>query len=281
MANRNFANSRIYTGHVMPVLIDCNFVVDSTSATGITSLKGPYVQNVFMHTSGAAGAGNSNPATPNIVVTNPNPASGTIVVQLQNNFNRYISGFNSKVSPLGTPVKIDNSAMTTGVAYVITTLGDATAAKWRAIGVPAGVTPAVGTPFIAASNGGAGNVLTSRVAPTAAAGSGIASIELVGNSNLVIAPSITAQGFGAQIILQCRNVASTSSTPTLTMNSYTPAGTNDGSTPPLFTGTPATLTGTVSAPTITSAAAIAAPADGTLISLSFMLSNSSVLIQGE
>jgi hypothetical protein len=63
----------------------------------------------------------------------------------------------------GADVKIDNSAMTAGQLYTITTLGNATAAKWTAIGVPAGVTPAVGVSFIALTNGGAGNVLTSKV----------------------------------------------------------------------------------------------------------------------
>lgn len=227
MANRNFANSRIYTGHVMPVLIDCNFVVDSTNGNGlgIRSLKGPYVQAVYMHTS-------STPAT-----GNPNPASGTIVVQLQDNYSRSYTGFNAIVSPVsGSDVKIDNSAMTAGVAYIITTLGDASLAKWQAIGVPIGITPAVGVSFIAASNGGAGNTSTSRVQTTAATGSGIASIETVGDPNLSIAPAPSAgQGYGASFILQCHDYAG----------------------------------------------ALAAPADGSVISLVFELSNSSITINGE
>lgn len=227
MANRNFANSRIYTGHVMPVMIDCNFVVDSTNGNGlgIRSLKGPYVQAVYMHTS----------ATP--AATNPNPASGTIVVQLQDNYSRSYCGFNTIVSPAsGSAVKIDNAALTPGVAYVITTLGDALAATWHTLGVPAGVTPAVGVSFIAASAGGSGNTSTSRVMASAAAGSGVASIETVGDPNASIAPLLSAnQGFGAQFILQARD--------------YAGAG--------------------------------VAPADGTVISLTFILSNSSVLIQGE
>jgi hypothetical protein len=98
------------------------------------------------------------------------------------------------------------------------------------------VTPAVGVAFIAASVGAGSNVLTSRVMETAAAGSAICSIETVGNSNLAISPDATkAQGFGAQMILQCRD----------------------------FTG------------------AIAAPAAGSVISLQFLLSNSSILLQGE
>jgi len=244
MANRNFASGgKIYSMHVKPVLIDCNFIVDSTNGNGlgIRSLKGPMVQNVFMHTTQTPGVGNSNPNTPNIAITNPNPASGTIVVQLQDGFNRSLSGFSSLVSPTsGSDVKIDNSAMTAGVAYVITTLGNATAAKWHAIGVPAGVTPAVGVSFIAASNGGTGNTLTSRVQTAADAGSGIFSIETVGDPNLSIAPVPTAnQGFGAQFILECRKDSS------------------------------------ADAPTV------AAPADGTVISLSFYLSDSSVIVQGE
>lgn len=249
MANRNFASSKMFSGHVMPVYLDCTFVVDSTNALGITGLKGPYIQNVFMHTSTTPGAGNSNPQTPNKVITNPNPASGTIVVQLQDNYNRfYVQGY-EVTSPDGTSTKIDNSAMTAGVAYKITTLGNATAAKWLAIGVPAGITPAAGVTFIAASNGGAGNTLTSRVAPSAAAGSGLMTIESYGDRQASLSPNILAQGYGAQLFFQTRIAA----------------GTNDGGTPPLFTGS----------------SAIGAPADGTRISMSFMLSNSSVLVQGE
>lgn len=233
----------------MPVLLDCTFTVDSTNALGITSLKGPYIQNVFMHTSTTPGAGNSNPQTPNKVITNPNPASGTIVVQFQDNYSRaYVQGYEIN-SPAGTPIKIDNSVMTAGVAYTITTLGNATAAKWIAIGVPSGVTPAVGVTFIAASNGGAGNTLTSRVAPSATAGSGLMTIESFGNKQLALAPSILTQGFGAQMIYQTRIAA----------------GTNDGASPPIFTGS----------------SAIGAPADGTQISMTFLMSNSSVLVQGE
>ncbi len=238
MANRNFANSRVYTGHVMPVLIDCNFIVDSANGNGlgIRSLKGPYVQNAFMHTSASPGLGNSNPASPSQPVLNPNPASGTIVIQLQDNFNRVYTGGNAIVSPLGSSV-IMTSGLTIGVAYVITVLGDATAADWLALGVPSGLTPSVGLAFIAKAVG-AGASASARVAPTAAAGSGVATIETVGDSNQALAPSANIplpQGFGAEIILQCRDYAG----------------------------------------------ALVAPADGSVISLSFLLSNSSILIAGE
>lgn len=211
----------------MPVLLDCNFIVDSANGNGlgIRSLKGPFVQAVYMHTSSTPAAGS------------PNPASGTIVVQLQDNFNRSYTGGHSIISPLsGSALKIDNAALTPGVAYVITTLGDATAAKWQSIGVPAGITPAVGVSFICSSAGGSVNTSTSRVMATAAAGSVVASIEVVGDPNLSIAPSrLSNQTFGAQLIMQCRDYAG----------------------------------------------ALVAPVDGSVISLSFLLSNSSVLVQGE
>jgi len=240
MAHRNFANGgKMYAMHVKPVMIDCNFVVDSSNGNGlgIRSLKGPMVQNVFMHTSSTPGAGNSNPATPNISITNPNPESGVIVIQLQDNYNRIFNGYNAIVSPAsGSAVKIDNSALTVGHPYIITTVGDASLSKWQSIGLPKGVTPAVGVSFIASSNGGSANTSSSRVMAPAAAGSGIMSIETVGDANLSLAPNpSSSQGFGAQIILACRD--------------------NTG--------------------------AIAAPVDGSVISLQFYLSDSSVQVQGE
>ena len=244
IANRNWANGgRQYAMHVKPVLLDCSFIVDHTNGNGlgIRSLKGGGIQNVFMNTNQTPGAGNSNAATPNVVVTNPNPAAGTIVVQLQDNYNRVLGGGYSIVSPLGSNLKVDagDAALTAGVAYVITILGDATAADWLALGVPAGVTPAVGVAFIAAATGH-GTASVTRVAPTAAAGSSVFQIEAVGDGNLACAPVPTAnQGFGAQLIFQCRDAASGG------------------------------------------ASQIATPADGTVISLQIYLSDSSVLIQGE
>lgn len=199
MANRNFPNGRsIYIPHEAPVHIDCNFLVaaSDTGGLGITGLKGPYVSAVYMH---------STAATPSSI----NPAAGTIVIRLQDNYSSvFMSDFAIMAPSSGSDVKIDNTAMTAGVAYTITTLGNATAAKWLAIGVPAGIAPAVGVSFIALTNGGTGNTLTSKVQAAAATGSGVASIEVVGKPNLSVAPNPTAnQGYGAQIILQCRDYA--------------------------------------------------------------------------
>lgn len=306
MAQRNFANSRFYSGHVMPVLLDMNFVVTPTNGLGITSLKGPYVQNVFMHTSTTPAAGNVNPATPNIAITNPNPANGTIVVQLQDSYNSLYSYDFSIISPnSGSDVKIDNSAMTAGVAYTITTLGNATAAKWRAIGVPAGVTAAVGVSFIAASDGGAGNTLTSRVQTTATAGSAIMGVELVGNPNLSAFPNISAQGFGSQFIFQCRgnntftgNALASHDHNLIIKGGQAASTTNDvaayagpilgkeqASDATILGANSAASGGVVGASAGTPAgsvsSAIATPATGSIISLKLLLSNSSITINGE
>jgi hypothetical protein len=192
MANRNFPNSRIYSGHVMPVLLDCNFVVDSTNGNGlgIRNLKGPMVSNVFMSTS----------ATP--LSGNPNPSAGTIIIQLSDKYNRSFSGFQAIVSPVsGTPILV-TAPLVAGTAYIIVALGTTTAANWTALGVPIGVTPAVGVSFIATSASGAG---TGTVEIPAASGSNICTIETVGDPNLSIDPSPQFQTFGAQFILQCRN----------------------------------------------------------------------------
>src|ERR1017187_4244586 len=180
--------------HKEPVLLDCNFVVDSTNGNGlgIRSLKGPAVQAVYMHTSATPAAGN------------PNPAAGTIIIQLADRYNRSLSGFNSVVSPVsGTPL----TATTAGTPAIIVSLGTATPAQsladFRAVGLPLGLTPAVGLSFIPTASATIGH--SAAVEVTAALGSNIATIETVGDPNLSIAPIPSAnQGFGAQLVLQTR-----------------------------------------------------------------------------
>lgn len=188
-----------------PTVVSCNFTVASTNTNGLglTSLKSNgYIENVFMHTTQTPGANNG--------FTNPNPASGFAVVQFKQNLNIVLGSLFSIQSPnSGSDVKIDNSAMTAGQAYVITTLGNATAAKWQAVGVPPGVTAAVGVSFIALTNGGAGNVLTSRVQVPSV--SGIVAIEQVGSSVLSVNSSIAANS-GQQMIVQFLGATNSSTT---------------------------------------------------------------------
>lgn len=178
--------------HVSPVLIDCNFEVDSDdeAGLGIVSLKGPAVSEVFMNTSATPADGN------------PNPAAGIIVVKLSDNYSRIYSIDADISGPLGastTSAKAD-------VINIISVLGTATLAEWQAAGLPAGITPALGVQFIGANSSAIGG--SAQTAVAAAAGSGIDHIETVGNPNLMIESKGSAvedslAGQGAVIYLRC------------------------------------------------------------------------------
>ncbi len=232
-----------YVPHVRPVLVDCNFIVDAANGNGlgIRSLKGQGVQNVFMHTSTTPGRG------PNGVL-NPNPAAGIILVQLADNFSRYYGGFSGFVPPVATSTKIDDSALTVGHVYVITTVGNSTLAQWQSIGLMPGITPAVGVAFVATAIGIAGEAGTSTSRVMIPGASGITSIEAIGNSNLSIGP--IPQGgsphVGGWLTFQCM-------APTVT-----------------------SMTNAFEAPMIPTA-----PASGSGVGLAFYLSQSSVQVSGE
>lgn len=206
-----------YTNVAMPKDVKLQFTVTPTNGLGITSLKSNgYVRNVFMHT--------STTPTANDGYTNPNPASGYALVQFKNNFNYYLGGYFQAQAPSTGSIKIDNSALTAGLAYIISTLGDATLAQWQAIGLPPGITPAVGVSFIATAVGAGANTSTSRVStPTS---SGILGVEVVGSPAGSIANSTIATNGGAWLLLQFMGGS-------FTAGAYTPAGTVSA---PTFTG---------------------------------------------
>lgn len=116
---------RFYSSLVKPVLIDCNFVVDSSNGNGlgIKSLKGAGVRDVFMYTSQTAGKGNSG-------LTNPmahTQSQGFALIKLKNNYVRYAGGFNGFVSPsTGGNLAINATALTVGSPYIISSVGHAT-----------------------------------------------------------------------------------------------------------------------------------------------------------
>jgi hypothetical protein len=191
MANRNWANGgKLWLMETAPVLLTCNFIVDPANGNGLgqRSLKGAAIEQVFMHTT----------ATP--LQGNPNPEAGVIVVQLQDNYNRYLGGFSGQVSPIGSPV----TSTTATDPAVVTSLGTSTTANWLAVGFPrqylntATQLPNIGATFIPTSSAAIGGGAT--VAPPTA--SGIDNIEVIGDPNQTIASS-QPQNVGAQLILQC------------------------------------------------------------------------------
>lgn len=119
MANARGNNSgRFYSFLNQPVLIDCNFIVDPANGNGlgIRSLKGNGVKNVFMHTTATPGK--------NRGYTNPNPASGYALIQLDSNYNRYAGGFSGWGGNVnGSVLDINGTALTIGNPYVIVNPG--------------------------------------------------------------------------------------------------------------------------------------------------------------
>lgn len=196
MANRNFLSNRLYQMEAYPVLLSCNFIVDSTNGNGfgVRALKGAGIKNVFMHTS----------ATPNAL--NPNPANGIILVTLQDTYNRLLGLDSSIISPIsGTPL----TATTNHTTYVIVSLGTATLAQWRAVGLPVGITPAVGVPFVATATGTiGGSAAVETVVP-----SGVTKLEGIGDANLsnAVNPSAPATQ-GMQLLMQCLGPTNSSTT---------------------------------------------------------------------
>lgn len=192
-----------YSNITQPIKIDLNFVVDATNGNGlgVRSIKSNgYIENVFMHTSSTPGKGGNN-------LTNPNPAVGYALIQLKNNYRYYLGGFSGFVSPAsGSNV----TSTTTGGAYIITSVGTTTLAQWQAAGLLAGFTPAVGAPFIAIKTGALGGTGTVQVPSV----SGITSVEVVGDPNMLISNSSIASNAGAILIVQFL-AATNSSTTTL------------------------------------------------------------------
>lgn len=158
---------------------------------------------------------------------NPNPEAGIIILQLMDNYNRYLGGFSGMASPSsGSP----GTATSAGVPVIIASLGASTPAQFQASGLPVGIAPAVGVSFI-----GNGVALAGGGSVIAFGNSGIDHVEVIGDPSLMSAPNPgSTQGYGASIILQC-----------------------------LKNG------------------ALTAPTNGTVIELSSLMSNSSVLIGGQ
>ena len=172
-----------YSNVTQPVGLFVNFTVDPAngSGLGVRSIKSNgYVQNVFMHTTATPGVGGGG-------LVNPNPQPGTIMFQFKNNYNYYLGGITGAVSPLsGTPL----TSTTSGLVYVIVSLGTTTLAQWQAAGVIVGETPAVGLAFVAKASGAIGG--TGAVEVPATAGSGITNYEVEGDAHLSQNSSIAA-----------------------------------------------------------------------------------------
>jgi hypothetical protein len=306
MANQprqNFPNAgHFYSNMFKPIRLDLQFTVTPTNGLGVTSLKSNgYIQNVFMHTSTTPASNNGQ--------TNPNPANGFAIIQLRNNFNAFLGSSFAIQGVSATSTKIDNSELTAGNVYIISVVGDATAAQWLAVGLPAGVTAAVGVAFVATAVGAGSNALTSRVQVPSA--TNIVAMDMINNPILTqnsaiytnagqyliarflaasaAAPTFTGSALTAHThdlkIIGSQAAAGTDavSAKTLTLGKesatdITVAGANSATLGGVVSASAGTPAGTISAPAMSLAAA--APTTGSVISMSLLFDGSAVTVDG-
>lgn len=189
------------------VVTDSTTSGNITGGTTIVSVNAPLNQiTLSAVTAGASAASPGDTlsfAASAALVGNPNPAAGIIVVNLQDNYNRYLGGYSGFSGPVsGSPILIaSSSVMTIGEVYVIVSLGTTTQAQWVAAGLSPNVQAAVGVSFVAAITGGGSG--TGAVQTFVSAG--IDHIETVGDPNLMnsIGVNVLGQGQGMQLILAC------------------------------------------------------------------------------
>jgi hypothetical protein len=108
---------RLYSNITKPCQVDLQFTVNAadTGGLGVKSVKSNgYVRNVFMHTSQTPGSNDG--------ATNPNPAAGYALIQLKNNFNKFLSLYTEMQSPNSTT---QLTSTTNHNVYVIGSVGSA------------------------------------------------------------------------------------------------------------------------------------------------------------
>jgi hypothetical protein len=111
------------------------------------------------------------------------------------------------------------SGKATGFTFALTTSDDNNL-DWHNVGLPRGVTPAVGASFIATATGAGGSTGLVKAAGV----SGINSIEVIGNANLSLAPHVsgTSPNVGGWVLVQF--LAATSSSVTTMIPTAPAAG---------------------------------------------------------
>ena len=187
MANRNFPSNKVYNQHTMMVQLDCQIAIGASGA--VSSFYGKGINAVARM------------------------ATGIYRIQLQDNYQALIQVDGSVVSPL-TGAAVTAGTFVIGTPYRITTLGTT---NYNALGLPAGLAPAIGLVFVATAIG------TGTGTATAIGNSGISGIECLnlntGNAvsgMLSNQPAINNQG--GYIYIQTLSPTSTSITTNIPAN---------------------------------------------------------------
>lgn len=192
-----------YTNISKPQSVWVTFTVAAADSAGlgVTSVKSNgYLNYLFMHTSTTPGVSAG--------VTNPNPPSGYALFSFTNTFNKFLGiGGWSCVAPA---TSTSTSSTTANSPFIITALGTATAAQWQAVGLPQGVTAAVGQSFIATASQSIGGSATVGVPGV----SNVGGVSLVGDPTTFVSNSNVSQNGGAQVMLLLQDFAGAAVAPT-------------------------------------------------------------------
>lgn len=175
MANRSFTQF-FYTPHKMPVLLDCNVAIGATGAVG--TVKGPGIAAVTRL------------------------GVGVYQIQLQDDYYKFYLNKWYFGAPV-TGAAVNDGSFVVGTMYQITSVGTT---NWAAAGLPVGITPAVGAVFLASSVGGAGTG-----AAKAMGSSGIFAVEVLGDTNTMLANLTPGQG--GFVTIKCLNAAGAATDP--------------------------------------------------------------------
>ncbi len=184
------ANSRLvqffYTKHAKPVLLDVKIPIGATGAVG-TLVGGVGISSVARN------------------------AAGIYQVNLVDSYKTFLGMDCNIASPnSGSSILVASAGTVSGTSYVITILGTTTTAGWQSLGLPVGITPAVGVAFKATATATATG--TGAVQVQLAAGSGISGIEIIGNPSLTI--NVTGVGAANPYFIFQTLAATNSSTTT-------------------------------------------------------------------
>ncbi len=177
----------LYSPEPMLTQIDGSFLIGASGAVASTGAIGTGVQSVTR------------------------AGTGKYVIQFAENYNRFIGGNITLFQASSAAGSIQDGSLVVGNSYKITFASSST--NWQVLGLPSGLTAAIGMPFTATS--GASNGGTSGAAGvgtvTALTGSGIASCELLPNPNLILGPGA---GYGAYVNLVTLNTSGAPANPT-------------------------------------------------------------------
>lgn len=218
MAARNFPSNRIYNQHIFPVQLDAQITIGASGAPTLVTSSTVPLSNPSVTQRQSQG-----------IYAITRLSTGRYQLQLKDNYSSLLAFdamFTAPVTGSDIPVDATTAGLSSGTVYQITDVGTATtAANWATLGLPIGITAAVGQIFKAATTGtgiqsGAGTVKAIGVQAVNAA-------QLLG-----LGPDkmLNAQPFngtsGGFVNFQTMAQA-------FTAGAYTPAGTNSA---PAFTG---------------------------------------------